>query len=84
MPKQVEAETSEAKKYYLITGRVFADDEDTAEVFHVASSDQARIDFRAHMREISNLSEADEAERPIYINYVAVSDSPIEIIGDPL
>lgn len=63
--------------YWLITGRLEYDDEDTALTFECRTQAQACKAFRVQMRE--GLSRSDKRE--VYINTVAKSDAPITIMS---
>lgn len=79
-------------RYYLITGRVLGDDEDTAFVLYQKSEMEARQLFIDLMREreVANLAHDgagaghfgnfDPLDIEVRINTVAVSDTPINIL----
>lgn len=69
--------------YYLITGRLHGDDEDTALTFFAASEEGARKEFHAQMIENlkpEELVAMEEAQEGVYITTVARSVTVIEIL----
>lgn len=66
-------------RHYAVTGRIDGDDEDTLILLEAGDRDEAIEKYRAELREISNINQAD-ADKPwneIYINAVVWSATPI-------
>lgn len=62
-------------KWYLITGRVIGDHEDTCHVLYQPNEEEARTLFIEMLREESGYEEFEDAE--IIINVVAESEAAI-------
>lgn len=70
--------------YYLVTGRIAFDDEDSAEVFPANNPEQAADLMRAHLREVAEDLDPDEGDTlEIYINVIAHSSTPIDFDQTP-
>lgn len=69
-------------KYYLVTGRVCGDDEDTSLTFFCDTKEQAVTDYRETMWELDGTSKDERwlmeaCDQGVFINGVFVSDTPI-------
>lgn len=69
--------------FWLITGRVDGDDEDTALTFPCNNVEEARQNFIDYLRNDQLQNEVGDEDTPIYINTVACSPTPIEIVSTP-
>jgi hypothetical protein len=69
------------ERYWLVVGRISGDWEDTAGVHHCRTELQATRAFKKEMMEGTDKYQGvPKADLPtVYINTVAVSDTPIEI-----
>lgn len=70
-------------KYYLVTGRICGDDEDTSRRFLAESRDEAASAFEDLMWDLKGTSKEDRArlescDMGVFINGVFASESPIE------
>lgn len=70
--------------FWLVTGRADGDEEDTALTFPCKTQGEAREAFISYLREDMLQNQIDgAATTPIYINTVAFSPRPIEIVSTP-
>lgn len=60
-------------KWFVVIGRVCGDDEDSCEVFHVVTEEEAREAFREWIRPFD-----DDEETEIFINHVLSSSREIK------